>query len=161
MFASAIAAVLSEYRIDVIRYVTDPRTGLPSSLKWMPTVAEVREACEARAQHLRKMERLANWGKNQPRLAYDPVPSAEARERVARLADETATFLRLGPPEEREEAERLKRDQNAAAFKIQQKRVKEECAALGWHPPRSPLALSPTCLNDMQQRDALHAPEDA
>ena len=57
----AIAATLAEYPKEVIEYITDPRTGLPAKLKWLPTVAEVREACEehrkflkARAELLRK-----------------------------------------------------------------------------------------------------------
>jgi subtilisin family serine protease len=48
IYTAAIAATLAEYEQEVVDYVTDPRTGLPSKLKWLPTVAEVREACEDR-----------------------------------------------------------------------------------------------------------------
>jgi tryptophanyl-tRNA synthetase len=41
-----VAAVLAEYPEETIRYVTDPRTGIPSRVDWMPTVGEVKRACE-------------------------------------------------------------------------------------------------------------------
>src|SRR5688572_25506822 len=45
-YAAAIAAVLSDYPEDVVRYVTDPRTGVQNRIKFLPDVFEVREACE-------------------------------------------------------------------------------------------------------------------
>jgi hypothetical protein len=49
-YTAGVAAVLAEYDRDVIEYVTDPRTGLPSSTDFHPTIKEVREACGARAK---------------------------------------------------------------------------------------------------------------
>ena len=46
VLAAAIAATLAEFTRDVVEYVTDPRTGLPATSKWVPNVFEVREACE-------------------------------------------------------------------------------------------------------------------
>lgn len=46
--APAVAAILSEYPIEIIDFVTDPRTGLPSSQNFPATVKEVRDACDAR-----------------------------------------------------------------------------------------------------------------
>jgi hypothetical protein len=57
IYAAATAAVLSEYSKEVIDYMTDPRTGLPSKSKWLPSVYEVREACEEHAQYLEKLKR--------------------------------------------------------------------------------------------------------
>lgn len=45
-YAMALAAVLSGYSLDIVRQVTDPRSGLPSRSQWLPTVKEVRDACE-------------------------------------------------------------------------------------------------------------------
>src|SRR6476661_7367836 len=46
IYSAAIAAVLGDgYSRSIVEYVTDPRTGLPSRQKFLPTVAEVREAC--------------------------------------------------------------------------------------------------------------------
>lgn len=47
VYASSVAAVLSGYPEDVVKRVTDPRTGLPGKCQWLPTVAEVKGACEA------------------------------------------------------------------------------------------------------------------
>ena len=60
-YAAAISAVLAEYPEGVVRYVTDPRTGLPRKMKFLPSVAEVSEACEYELDMRRKLgeERLA------------------------------------------------------------------------------------------------------
>lgn len=46
IYTAAVIAVLSNYPVDTISYVCNPVTGLPGSLKWLPTVAEIKEACE-------------------------------------------------------------------------------------------------------------------
>jgi hypothetical protein len=46
VYTGAIIAVLSDYSLDVVRRVVDPRSGMPSRLQWLPTVAEVKRACE-------------------------------------------------------------------------------------------------------------------
>lgn len=51
-YCSAVAATLSEFPRQVVDFVTDPRTGIPSSSKWLPNVAEVREACVTQAKRL-------------------------------------------------------------------------------------------------------------
>jgi hypothetical protein len=50
-YAGAIAAILSNYPPDIVQQVTDPRSGLPSRSQWLPTVKEVRDACDAIAEH--------------------------------------------------------------------------------------------------------------
>ena len=45
-YAAAIAAVLSQYDAETIRYVTDPRTGIASKTTFMPNPGEVKRACE-------------------------------------------------------------------------------------------------------------------
>lgn len=45
VYAAGVGAVLSDYPDDVVEYVTDPRTGLPSRCQWLPTIKEVRDAC--------------------------------------------------------------------------------------------------------------------
>lgn len=46
IFTAAVAGVLADYPREVIEYVTDPRTGLARKSKWMPSVAEISDACE-------------------------------------------------------------------------------------------------------------------
>lgn len=61
-YSASVAAVLSTYPQEVAYRVTDPRTGLAGRSQWLPTVAEVRAACEAemapsRAQARREAQR--------------------------------------------------------------------------------------------------------
>jgi hypothetical protein len=56
MYAAAVTAVLSDYPQEVIDYITDPRTGLPVKSKWLPTVFEVKQACDEHQEYLRKIE---------------------------------------------------------------------------------------------------------
>jgi hypothetical protein len=56
IYAAAVAAVLNDYPTEVIDYITDPRTGLPSKSQWLPSVFEVRRACEEHQDYLRKVE---------------------------------------------------------------------------------------------------------
>lgn len=46
IYVRAVAAVLGEYPSEVIKDVCDPRFGLPAKSKWLPTVSEVKQACE-------------------------------------------------------------------------------------------------------------------
>jgi hypothetical protein len=62
IYVASVAAILSSYPLEVAYRVTDPRTGLGGKSQWLPTVAEVRVACEAemapsRAQARRAAER--------------------------------------------------------------------------------------------------------
>lgn len=62
VLTAAIAAILSEYPADVVEFVTDPRTGLPSTSKWLPSVFEVREACEKRLEMADVYRKLKDAG---------------------------------------------------------------------------------------------------
>lgn len=58
----AIAATLADYPREVVEHVTDPRTGLPAKLKFLPSVAEVREACEDHWKFVKARQRLIEKG---------------------------------------------------------------------------------------------------
>ena len=58
IYSGAIIAVLSDYPLDVVAACVDPRTGLPAQSKWLPTVAEIKDFCEARMRP-RRMEMQA------------------------------------------------------------------------------------------------------
>src|ERR1043166_4929526 len=45
-YVAAITAILARYPEEVITTVTHPATGLPSKKSWLPTVKEVRDACD-------------------------------------------------------------------------------------------------------------------
>ena len=77
-YCAAIAAVLSRYSKDVVTYVTDPRTGIAGECKWLPAVAEVKEACVKRQAYL---DRLRDFDK---RFANrKSVPCLPPRDRKA------------------------------------------------------------------------------
>ena len=53
-YISAVVSVLARYPVQIIREVTEPATGLPARLKWLPAIAEIREECEILAQRDRR-----------------------------------------------------------------------------------------------------------
>lgn len=57
-YCAAVAATLSRFSAAVVEYVTDPRTGIPGSIQWLPSVAEVRAACVERASYLARLADL-------------------------------------------------------------------------------------------------------
>ena len=57
LYSAAIAAILSDYPKAVVQKVTDPRTGIAGKIKFLPSAAEVMEACNDAAQ---TMARLAD-----------------------------------------------------------------------------------------------------
>jgi hypothetical protein len=46
IYVRAVAAVLSAYPEKVVQRVADPRTGIAGQSKWLPTIAEMKHACE-------------------------------------------------------------------------------------------------------------------
>jgi hypothetical protein len=60
-YIAAVVSVLSRYHESVIRDATEPATGLPSRLKWLPSISEIREECErldAREKRLDEFKRI-------------------------------------------------------------------------------------------------------
>lgn len=69
----AVAATLELYSKNVIDFVTDPRTGIPSEIKWLPNVAEVRAACNKQAEREKVLA--------QPKVKFQPRHSWEPRRK--------------------------------------------------------------------------------
>jgi hypothetical protein len=46
VYVAAISAMLAQYPDWVVTKVTDPMRGIPSEMDFLPTVKEVKEACE-------------------------------------------------------------------------------------------------------------------
>lgn len=59
----------SDFNKPVIEYVTDPRTGIASEIKWVPNIAEIRIACVKAAT---RMVELAKPSIKFERKAYAP-----------------------------------------------------------------------------------------
>lgn len=84
-YSAAVACVLAEYTPDIVQRVTDPRSGLPSKQNWLPTVKEVREACD----ELEQREKLST-----DRAARE-AEQLEARRREHELAKQKPTLTEL------------------------------------------------------------------
>jgi hypothetical protein len=84
VFARAVVAVLMRYPAEVVVQVTEPATGLPSKLKWLPAIAEIVEACDASmAPILRQRERERVEEARKRALPPPPVASKPTREELA------------------------------------------------------------------------------
>jgi hypothetical protein len=81
-YLASLGMVLEQYPNDVIRYVTDPRTGVQRHLKWPPTISEIVEACDNRVAELHRDERFRNWGKNDPLLLEAPRENRPTLEQM-------------------------------------------------------------------------------
>ena len=58
IYVRAAVSVFIRYPESVVLAVTEPATGLPSTLKWLPSIAEIVECCERHyAPIVRAMER--------------------------------------------------------------------------------------------------------
>ena len=51
-YCSATALILGLYPVAVVDYVTDPRTGIASDIKWIPNTAEIRSYCNQAAARM-------------------------------------------------------------------------------------------------------------
>jgi hypothetical protein len=61
-FIAGCVAILAHYPPEVIAVVVDPVRGLPSKLKFMPTIADIKEACESEAkEQWEREDRRARW----------------------------------------------------------------------------------------------------
>lgn len=54
MYVSAVAKILSAYPARIVMAVTDVERGLPVKNQWLPTLAELKAACEAAIDPERK-----------------------------------------------------------------------------------------------------------
>lgn len=83
VFTSAIIAVLCRYPENVVKVVTNPTRGLPATLKWLPSIAEVRDACDREMEPiLRERQRQASRLEQQRERLAPPEVTAEGRERA-------------------------------------------------------------------------------
>jgi hypothetical protein len=93
VYSSAVSAVLADgYSREIVDYVTDPRTGLPSRNKFLPSVAEVREACEMltepRRQHEDKLKRRAEQLDARDEWLKPPTGPRKTAAEILRMFEE-------------------------------------------------------------------------
>lgn len=83
IYTTAVAKVLSGYPEAVVILVTDPETGLPGRSQWLPTVFEVRHACELamkpfyeearRKNQQARIEQLGEFEQKSARLTFEQL----------------------------------------------------------------------------------------
>jgi hypothetical protein len=67
IYVTSVITILADgYTKSVVDYVTDPRTGLPSEQTFLPSIYEIRQACNARAQTEYHLAKPSYKSKSQP-----------------------------------------------------------------------------------------------
>ncbi len=83
IYGGAVIATLCDYPEPVVLEVTDPRRGIPAREKWLPSIAEVRQACEARMRPIR--DQMARQKREAERAKSLPAPQEDRAAAMARL----------------------------------------------------------------------------
>jgi hypothetical protein len=98
-YVAAVIAVLSRYSAQIVREVTNPVAGLPAKLKWLPTIAEIRDECELlQARERRQEQRDADLRKQfAERKALEDI-DRHSRKTYQQLVEECrARGIMIGP----------------------------------------------------------------
>ncbi|MGA7810304.1 hypothetical protein [Bradyrhizobium sp.] len=96
VYTAAVAAIFSEYPASIVDYVCDPRTGLPRRSKWLPTIAEITEACDARTAYVEAIAGLSRIAEQNRAIIADPDASEQAKARAQNWLDHCRTLKRVG-----------------------------------------------------------------
>ncbi len=87
IYTSAIISVLMRYPESVVMQVTEPSTGLPSKLKWLPAVAEVREACDDYLEPMIRAWRRERVNYENSLLLASPKHAKPSREEITAVLE--------------------------------------------------------------------------
>lgn len=86
VYQRAVISVLMRYPESIAIAVTEPATGIPSRLKWLPAIAEIVEACEMLMEPiLRQLEREKTAEEQRKLLAGPPPAPRLSAEEVDKL----------------------------------------------------------------------------
>lgn len=96
IYVAAVTAILSEYPDSVIETVTDPRTGLPSKIKWLPTVADVKTECESHMYRVRYQEAWDRRVVEQRRASEAEKVSPETQKKIGEGLADLVARLKAG-----------------------------------------------------------------
>ena len=130
MFIAGATAMLAGYPETVVERVCDPVRGLPAKSRFLPAIAEIREACEREMVWHDAVERRERDRRHTAEvLAPAPAPPTEdGRRRVRALADATlaelaakmppGTSVSFRPPRSPAEAEAARRHFEARLPKL-------------------------------------------
>lgn len=85
VFNEAVLALFMDFHIDAVRTVCNPTTGIPSRLKWLPSIAELKEALTAATPAPEPPRRIEKKTEDDP----------ETRERVGKMMRETVERMKI------------------------------------------------------------------
>lgn len=155
-YTAAVSAVLSLYSPEIVHRITDPRTGLAGRSKFLPTVSEVREACEEEAQREARLiqhqsqiaRQLAERKRDEEERANIPRPSYE--ELKAKYGPEWG----LMTEKKDDKAQQTRRDSQVRA---NQSYFEKQCEKAGVDPAGG---VSPDLIKWAQRDKATHPLND-
>ncbi len=114
-YTNGIAEVLAFYSPEIVAYVCSPLFGLPSKQDWLPSIAQLRAACDARAGELARIHHYKNWGKS--------LPQPEAKEARPTMEDLKAKYgpnwgIRDEPITVKHKAQSMTKEELAEYYKL-------------------------------------------
>ena len=149
VFATAAVAVMRRYPEDVVRKVTDPHSGLPATSKWVPTISELRDACETVNAAARRREEQAARIKAQfaERERMEAVEPAERRRAFIKreMAKVNAVFASADPDKPPPPLD-IREMEECAEKQALRSMLNAEIAAKSRDSASTPMRLSPAVL---------------
>lgn len=85
--ALSMCSVFEDYSDELIKFATDPKTGVQRRHKWPPKIAEVVEFCDERVTYIASMERFRKWGQRAPMLEGPQEPRPTLDEMHAKYGE--------------------------------------------------------------------------
>lgn len=83
IYINAAVSVMTCYSETIVRSITDPRSGLPSTSKFLPTIFEIRAACDAKIKPLIDAEkRMKTERENAADRPKESTPEDAARRKA-------------------------------------------------------------------------------
>ena len=147
-FITAVVGILTRYSETTIRHVTDPLNGLPATAKFLPSVAEIKEACEreqaTQDRETAREERRAEQARQQAEYEREQSDRASrpSYEELKAKAGPNWGIITAVDEEERKRKEQIR----ASLEQANRRAFERECAAAGIDPARG---VSPPLLKSI------------
>lgn len=134
------------YPPEVVKAVANPSTGLPSRSQWLPSIAEVKAACETLiGPEIRRREREARYAATYALLPPPPPDTPEARAAVVARYEREVRPAIVG---------------KAAGLSAEQVKANAEKRLAEFYAERDkPVAISPVLAKSIAEIAATHAAE--
>lgn len=82
VFYAAVVTVLGAYPEEVVRQVTHPLDGIPGRIQWLPSIAEIKSACDALMQPFYDRAKRDLEERQKQALLAPPAVTPEQRARA-------------------------------------------------------------------------------